>query len=64
MISDLSESLVGFLKAADRVKKAEESCEYDRGYFIHDEYKQLKYAEEQFIDRLFRRLANYQPKTG
>jgi hypothetical protein len=62
MTSDLSKSLVQYLKAAEEVRKAEETCEDDSDYFLSDDYDRLKQAEEEFISSLFYKLTNYKPK--
>lgn len=62
MISELSQSLIQYLKTAEDVRKAEDSCQYDRGYFLSRDYKQLEQAEERFLNSLFYKLANHKPK--
>lgn len=56
MPTQLSESLVRYIKAAKEYEKAAEGCEYDRGYFLHREAQQLKEAEQDFVEALQKRL--------
>ena len=57
MLTELSESLVRYIKAAKEYEKAAEKCDHDHGYFLHHEAKRLEETEQKFIEALQERLA-------
>lgn len=55
-MSDLSERLAAWVKAVNDLKKAEDQCEWDRGYFLADDYERVERLENDFLDTLAERL--------
>lgn len=56
-MSDLSERLMFWIKAANDLVKAEENCgQYDRSYFTHSERRYLKDMENAFLESLSKSL--------
>lgn len=37
------------MEATDNVRKAEAECPYDRSYFLHNEYRAVNEAEQEFV---------------
>lgn len=56
-MSELSDSLLSYLKRVEELRKAEEGCAWDAGYFLAREREALKDAEERFIEELTKRLS-------
>lgn len=59
-MSDLSDALKRYLKAAEDVRKAEEKCDYDRDYFLSSEYRWLETSERSFLAELNKSLVEFQ----
>ncbi len=55
-MTELSDALSDYLKAVRTLAKAEETCQYDHGYFLRDERDAVERAEERFLNELRERL--------
>ena len=62
MMSELSHSLMDYLKAIRDYKKADECCTEDAGYWLRDEMFRVSEAEDRFISALQNRLTDLAAK--
>lgn len=50
-------ALANYIEIRAEVKEKEANVEYDRSYFLADEYAQLERAEQRLLDQLDARIA-------
>ena len=51
-MSDLSYKLSSYVEAIETLKKGQDNCQYDAGYFLQRERDEVKRIEEAFLDEL------------